>query len=125
MANAALVHTLRQEFAVCLRFANGDAPVDGSAAQHVGTFLDAARQLQEAFAAADVRQAAAGGEEAADLQAEIAVLRKELAEKDALLATHRERIKRWCGEVTAVQSSAGRDLTLAGDGDVGMSDAAP
>ena len=46
------------------------------------------------------------GNDVAALRSEVDMLRRELAEKDALLTTHRANVERWLAECHSVQQMA-------------------
>jgi hypothetical protein len=97
---ASAAEALRSDMSLCLRAIAGDATEGPGVEAHVAAFIDGAGQLQRAFAAAALREAAAADEDSdvMALRAEVVALRAELTTKDALLATHRANVERWRDE---------------------------
>lgn len=111
---------LRLDLAECVRLASGGAPASGLIVQgHAADFLERASLLRRAFAREVLwarEQAADEDESAAAMRAEIAALRIELRDKEALIASHRQRVQRWDAECAAVAAACGGDASGAESG---------
>ena len=110
MAHAAEAAALRTDMAACLRALSGDTEPGGPGVEALlATFVERSTRLQRAFAVAAMREAGRGGDSGNDvaaLRSEVDMLRRELAEKDALLTTHRANVERWLAECHSVQQMA-------------------
>ena len=75
----------------------------------VAVFLERAGRVQQEFAIAAMREEAAVAADEVDaetLRSQVEELRRELADKEALLAKHRQNVQRWQQECLAVQQSS-------------------
>ena len=105
---------LRADLAVVMKLVAGESPRAKAARSGceaaVASFTARAVRLQQAFAAARLRMLVAGTPDAigdaTSLRADIDALQHEISVKDAVLATHRARVQRWCVECEAVQATA-------------------
>ena len=101
---------LRVDLAAMLRHVAGETSdaAAGGCESAVAAFTARAVRLQQAFAAVRLRTLTeeADGTCAEFVREEVATLQRELAAKDALLATHRERVCRWQAECEDVRAGA-------------------
>ena len=98
---------LRSDFAALLRVLAGESDGTASCEAPVVSFLQRARTLQQAFSAARLLSESDDREsDATLLREEVSELRRELEAKDALLAAHRERLRRWHEECTSIHAEA-------------------
>ena len=103
------VDALRTDMAACLRALSGGTDAQESYDALVANFVERANGIRRTFAIAALRHDVARDDASMDanvLQREVAALRKELIEKEALLATHRENLTRWQAECQAVQTAS-------------------
>ena len=124
---------LRADLAACLRALSGGGEADGPGVEAlIAAFMERCTRLQRAFAAEALRDAGAAGDDnqdAAALRAEVDALRRELADKESLLTTHRANVKRWLAECASVQegttAAAGLEPQVATDAHADPMDADP
>ena len=105
MAAVREADALRADMAACLRALSGEGEPDRPGVEAlVSAFIDRASSLQRQFAANAMREAddIANTDE---LRADVEALRREIAEKEALLTAHRANTLRWREECLAVQQS--------------------
>lgn len=114
---------LRSDFAACLRALAGDGSAVTSDAAAPGieslstAFLERAERLRRTFAIAAAQQAlASDGTDVSSMRAEVVALRDELAEKEALLSTHRKNLQRWQAETNSVQEASAQLLNPTSTG---------
>ena len=106
MAHVAEANALRADFAALLRQLAGEGAVDESCEAPIIAFAQRAQSLQHAFAAARLCAEHESDGSVALLHEDIAALEREIGEKDALLAKHRERLSRWQAECTSIRAEA-------------------
>jgi hypothetical protein len=107
-ATASLVaetDALRADLAACLRAAAGDENAGFEALFEA--YMKRAEAVRRSFALSAIRAAALAEDEengdAVALSAEVESLRRELADKEALLTKHSENLRRWSAETLSVQ----------------------
>ena len=98
----ACVIEMRREFAACLNFAQGQAPGTDSIDNHIRTFLAAASRLERLFESVEAPGGAAAID-AADMQGEVAALKRELGARELQLTAHQDRLLRWQQTCASVQ----------------------
>ena len=99
---------LRADVAACLRAEAGDENAGFEALMQA--YMKRADSVRRHFATTAVLRAAKADDEdnndAVALRAEVQGLRRELADKEALLAKHGENLRRWSAEVLSVQQKS-------------------